>query len=774
MKIEKRCGKSEELSLDKISKRIRASANNSPRLCSVDVGLLTQKVVSMIYDDIKTQEIDELSAKLSISMSTDHPDYGTLASRIIISNLHKKTRKTVKVLDLYSGLFAAGYTGEKFTENILSFDYDSILQFSRDNLFDYFGYKTLEKAYLKPGERPQHLFLRVAVQIHGQDFEKVKETYDLMSNKFFTHASPTLFNSGITKPQLSSCFLLDGGVDSIEGIYKNLADCARISKWGGGIGIHIHDIRAKNSKILGTNGQSDGIVPMLKVYNATARYVNQSGKRKGSIAIYLEPWHADIIDFLDLKKNHGSEEHRARDLFYAMWIPNHFMKCVESDDDWYLMSSNESPGLSDAINSDFVELYNSYIARGLYRRKLKARDVWKAIINSQIETGTPYMLYKDECNSRSNQKNLGTIKSSNLCAEIVEYSSPDETAVCNLGSVCLPSFAKKKSFDYAKLAKCVGVLVRNLDKIIDENYYPINEGKTSNSRNRPIGVGVQGLADLFLEFGLPFSSLEAKKINSKVFQHIYYSAIEASMEISRENGGIEGGGCYSTFVGSPFSEGKFQFDLAGRDFELDPDLDWEKLRENVVKHGMRNSLLTAVMPTASTSQIMGFSECIEPYQTNIFTRSTLSGEFPVVNKYLIRDLIKLELWTPKVRNEIIRNSGSIQDISLIPNPVKEKYKTAWELSQKTLIELSADRGLFIDQSQSLNLFMAEPTFKKITSMHFYGWQSGLKTGQYYLRTKPAVQAIKITVDNEEPKEPKEQPKEQPKECTDEVCYSCSG
>lgn len=630
---------------------------------------------------------------------------------------------------------------------------DSTIIYNRDFGYDYFGFKTLERSYLLKingniVERPQHMLMRVAVGIHLDDMESVVETYELMSKKYFTHATPTLFNSGTPKPQMSSCFLLTMKDDSIDGIYDTLKQTAKISQSAGGIGLSIHNVRATGSYIAGTNGTSNGIVPMLRVYNDTARYVDQGGgKRKGSFAIYIEPWHADIMDFLDLKKNHGKEEMRARDLFYAMWIPDLFMKRVQ-EDRWTLMCPNECPGLYDVHSDSFEELYLRYEAEGKGRKTIKARELWEKILESQIETGTPYMLYKDAANRKSNQKNLGTIRSSNLCTEIMEYTAPDEVAVCNLASVALPMFVKNGEFDHKELFKVTKRVTRNLNRVIDRNYYPVIEAQNSNFRHRPVGLGVQGLADTFIMLRMPFTSDEAKKLNQEIFETMYFAAVTASMELAKEEGP------YDTFKGSPISQGEFQHNMWGiKDEELSGRWDWAKLRKDVIKNGVRNSLLMAPMPTASTSQILGNNECFEPYTSNIYTRRVLSGEFIVVNKHLLEDLVALGLWNEDLKQEIMRANGSIQEIDIIPHEIKELYKTVWELSMKDIIDMSRQRGYFIDQSQSLNLFMEGATMAKLTSMHFYAWKSGLKTGMYYLRTKSAVDAIKFTVQKKQETKP---------------------
>ncbi|RUA10784.1 MAG: ribonucleoside-diphosphate reductase subunit alpha, partial [Flavobacteriia bacterium] len=680
-----------------------------------------------------------------------------LAARISVSNLHKNTKKSFSetMKDLYE--YVNPRTGKKaplLSDEVYQViaehaeQLDSTIIYNRDFGYDYFGFKTLERSYLlkingKIAERPQQMLMRVAVGIHLDDMDAVVETYELMSKKYFTHATPTLFNSGTPKPQMSSCFLLAMKDDSIDGIYDTLKQTAKISQSAGGIGLSIHNIRATGSYIAGTNGTSNGIVPMLRVYNDTARYVDQGGgKRKGSFAIYVEPWHADIFDFLELKKNHGKEEMRARDLFYAMWIPDLFMKRVEADGEWTLMCPNECPGLFSTHSEEFEALYTKYEAEGKGRKKIRARDLWEKILESQIETGTPYMLYKDAANRKSNQKNLGTIRSSNLCTEILEYTSPDEVAVCNLASIALPMFVKNGEFDHKELFKVTKRVTRNLNKVIDRNFYPVEEARNSNMRHRPIGLGVQGLADTFIMLRMPFTSDEAKKLNQDIFETLYFAAVSASMEMAQEEG------AYSTYKGSPMSKGEFQFNLWGiKDEELSGRWDWDKLRKEVLQHGVRNSLLVAPMPTASTSQILGNNECFEPYTSNIYTRRVLSGEFIVVNKHLLEDLVKLGLWNENLKQELMRANGSVQGIDAIPDDIKELYKTVWELSMKDIIDMSRQRGYFIDQSQSLNLFMENANYAKLTSMHFYAWKSGLKTGMYYLRTKAAVDAIKFTLDN---------------------------
>jgi ribonucleoside-diphosphate reductase alpha chain len=712
---------------------------------------------------VTTSELDNLAAETAAAMTVTHPDYALLAARIAISNLHKNTKKSFS--ETMNDMFhyvnprtnqEAPLLSEEVNQVIMENAefLDSHVIYNRDFNYDYFGFKTLERSYLlkingKIVERPQHMLMRVAVGIHLNDLQSVIETYDLMSKKFFTHATPTLFNAGTPKPQMSSCFLLTMKDDSIDGIYDTLKQTAKISQSAGGIGLSIHNVRATGSYIRGTNGTSNGIVPMLRVFNDTARYVDQGGgKRKGSFAIYIEPWHADIFEFLDLKKNTGKEEMRARDLFFAMWISDLFMQRVENDAEWTLMCPNECPGLYDTYGEKFEELYTSYELAGKGRKTIRARELWEKILESQIETGTPYMLYKDAANRKSNQKNLGTIRSSNLCTEILEYTSEDEIAVCNLASISLPMFVEDGKFNHELLYNVTKRVTRNLNKVIDRNYYPVPEAENSNMRHRPVGLGVQGLADAFIMMRLPFTSDEAKQLNQDIFETIYFAAVTASMELAKEEGP------YSTFQGSPISQGEFQYNLWGlKDSDLSGLWDWASLRKEVMEHGVRNSLLLAPMPTASTSQILGNNEAFEPYTSNIYTRRVLSGEFIVVNKHLLEDLVKHGLWNENLKQEIMRHNGSIQNIDIIPQELKELYKTVWEMSMKDIIDMSRQRGYFIDQSQSLNLFMQDATFAKLTSMHFYAWKSGLKTGMYYLRTKSAVDAIKFTLNNDKKAEP---------------------
>ena len=761
MYVVKRDGRKEPIMFDKITSRVRKMCYDLNSL--VDPVKISMRIIEGLYDGVTTSELDNLAAEVAATMTTAHPDYAKLAARISVSNLHKSTKKTFSevMTDLYTYVNPrtekkAPLLSEEVYQVIIDNKekLDSTIIYNRDFGYDFFGFKTLERSYLlklngKIAERPQHMLMRVSVGIHLNDLDAVIETYELMSKKYFTHATPTLFNSGTPKPQMSSCFLLTMKDDSIEGIYDTLKQTAKISQSAGGIGLSIHNIRATGSYIAGTNGTSNGIVPMLQVFNDTARYVDQGGgKRKGSFAIYLEPWHADIFDFLELKKNHGKEEMRARDLFYAMWISDLFMKRVQEDASWTLMCPNECPGLCDVYGEEFETLYTKYEAEDKGRKSIKARELWEKILESQIETGTPYMLYKDAANRKSNQKNLGTIRSSNLCTEIMEYTSPDEIAVCNLASIALPMFIKNGAFDHKELFRITKRVTKNLNRVIDRNYYPVKEAKTSNFRHRPIGLGVQGLADIFIKLRLPFTSDEAKRLNKDIFETLYFAAVTASMEEAKTDGP------YQSYKGSPISKGEFQYNLWGiKDEELSGLWDWAKLRKQVLKHGVRNSLLVAPMPTASTSQILGNNECFEPYTSNIYTRRVLSGEFIVVNKHLLEDLVELGLWNDGLKQDIMRANGSIQGIDNIPDDIKELYKTVWELSMKDIIDMSRQRGYFIDQSQSLNLFLEGATMAKLTSMHFYAWKSGLKTGMYYLRTKSAVDAIKVTLDNKKKSEP---------------------
>ena len=836
MRVLKRNGDLEEVQFDKITERIKKLIYNLEDY--IDPCEITKKVVSSVHDKITTSELDVLASELCMNMCNKHTAYGTLAARIAIDNHQKNTSNSFAfVIDkLYNNVDINNDKSPLVSDEVYDIVqknkhlFENMINFQRDFLLNFFGFKTLMKAYLFKInkiviERPQHMWLRVAIGIHKNDFEKVEETYELLSTLVFTHATPTLFHSGTPRPQMSSCFLL-GTKDSVEGIYKTISDVAIISKWAGGIGCHVSNIRAKNSYIRKTGGYSDGILPMLKVYNNTARYINQSGKRNGSFAMYLEPWHADVFQFLDAKKNHGNEEERARDLFYALWIPDAFMRAVETDSNWYLMCPDESPGLNDVYGEAFDKLYQKYIDEGKYKKKIKARtDLWQAICNAQIETGTPYILFKDTSNKKSNQKNVGTIRSSNLCTEIIEYSDDKEYAVCNLASISLPKFVKKshpfnsddniivytkdnctwckqlkvllknnniiydeiilddKSFAKLKkqedistvpqlykngikiggfddvfsilrpffchdaLRKVTHIVTRNLNKIIDLNFYPLPETRTSNLRHRPIGIGVQGLADVFMAIGIPFDSSDAQKLNKEIFETIYFSALEISNQLAIEEE------MYETFKGSPLSEGKFQFDLwtECKDFKLSDRWDWELLRQNIIKNGVRNSLLVAPMPTASTSQILGNNECFEPYTNNIYTRRTLAGEFMMVNNWLINDLIDLDLWDDTMCDRLLHYRGSVQKINSIPQRIRDIYKTVWEIKQKVLIDMAADRGLFIDQSQSLNIWMENPTFSSLSKSHFYAWKKGLKTGSYYIRSKPSMNSQSFTIDPEDAK-----------------------
>ena len=755
MFVVKRDGHKEPVMFDKITARIKKLCYGLNPL--VDPVRVSMRVIEGLYDGVTTSELDNLAAEVAATMTTTHPDYANLASRISVSNLHKNTKKSFSQTmdDLYN--YVNPRTNKKaplLSDEVYKVikknaeKLDSTIIYNRDFNYDYFGFKTLERSYLLKlngvtVERPQHMLMRVSIGIHLDDLDAAIETYTLMSKKYFTHATPTLFNSGTPKPQLSSCFLLTMQDDSIDGIYNTLKQTAKISQSAGGIGLSIHNIRATGSYIAGTNGTSNGIVPMLRVFNDTARYVDQGGgKRKGSFAIYIEPWHSDIFDFLELKKNHGKEEMRARDLFYAMWIPDLFMKRVESNEDWTLMCPNECPGLYDTHSEEFEKLYLKYEKDQKGRKTIKARELWEKILEAQIETGTPYMLYKDACNRKSNQKNLGTIRSSNLCTEILEYTSKDEIAVCNLASIALPMFVKNNSFDHKELFKVTKRVTKNLNKVIDRNYYPVKEAENSNFRHRPIGLGVQGLADTFIKLRMPFTCDDAKTLNQEIFETIYFAALTASMEEAIKEG------AYKSYKGSPISKGEFQHNMWGiKDDELSGRWDWDGLRKEIKKNGVRNSLLVAPMPTASTAQILGNNECFEPYTSNIYTRRVLSGEFIVVNKHLLEDLVKLGLWTEELKQELMKANGSIQHIDGIPEDIKELYRTVWELKMKDVIDMARHRGYFIDQSQSLNLFMEGATMAKLTSMHFYAWKSGLKTGMYYLRTKSAVDAIKFTLDN---------------------------
>jgi ribonucleoside-diphosphate reductase alpha chain len=762
MYVVKRDGRKEPIMFDKITARVRKLNYGLNSL--VDPVRVAMRVIEGLYDGVTTSELDNLAAEIAATMTTTHPDYAQLAARISVSNLHKNTKKSFSVTmkDLYE--YVNPRTGKKaplLSDEVYKIieenadQIDSNIIYNRDFGYDFFGFKTLERSYLlklngQIVERPQHMLMRVSIGIHLDDLESAFETYELMSKRFFTHATPTLFNSGTPKPQMSSCFLLTMKDDSIDGIYDTLKQTAKISQSAGGIGLSIHNIRATGSYIAGTNGTSNGIVPMLRVFNDTARYVDQGGgKRKGSFAIYVEPWHADIFDFLELKKNHGKEEMRARDLFYAMWISDLFMKRVEENSTWTLMCPNECPGLYDCHGEAFEKLYLKYEKEGKGRRTIQARELWDKILESQIETGTPYMLYKDSANRKSNQKNLGTIRSSNLCTEILEYTSEDEVAVCNLASIALPMFIEDGKFNHEELFNVTKTVTKNLNRVIDRNYYPVKEAENSNLRHRPIGLGVQGLADAFIKLRLPFTCEEAKSLNQEIFETLYFAAVTASVEEAEKDG------AYKSYEGSPIAKGEFQHNLWGiKDEELSGRWDWQDLRKKVKKHGVRNSLLVAPMPTASTSQILGNNECFEPYTSNIYTRRVLSGEFIVVNKHLLEDLVNLGLWNEDMKQELMQANGSIQNINGIPDNIKELYKTVWEMSMKDIIDMSRQRGYFIDQSQSLNLFMEGATMAKLTSMHFYAWKSGLKTGMYYLRTKSAVDAIKFTLDNAKAAQPK--------------------
>ena len=806
MRVTKRNGQLQDIAFDKILERVKKLGQEAN--IQINFSSLVMKVIDQLYDTIPTGKIDELAAEQCAVMSTNHLDYAALAGRIVVSNHQKNTEPLFSnvMKDLYEFKDSKGENKPLISQNVFEFtqkyanEINSMIDHNRDYLIDYFGFKTLERAYLFKinniiVERPQHMWMRVSIGIH-YDFKNpeeslrlIKETYDLMSQKFFTHATPTLFNAGTPRPQLSSCYLIAMEDDSIDGIYNTLGDCAQISKYSGGIGLHIHNIRAKGSHIQGTNGKTDGLVPMLRVFNSTARYVNQSGKRNGSFAIYLEPWHPDIEDFLELRKNHGDEELKARDLFYALWISDLFMERVKENKSWSLFCPHECSGLDDVYGDKFKILYEKYEVDGVARKVVNARDLWFKILDAQMETGTPYILFKDACNQKTNQQNIGTIKSSNLCTEIIEYSDKNETAVCNLASIALPAFVNPvtKQFDYNKLHQVVKVVTNNLNRVIDINFYPTEKTKTSNFRHRPIGIGVQGLADTFILMDLPFHSDEAKEVNKLIFETIYHAALEKSNEISIErtkviqellkkdhfklleflnkfdntilsNTKINKNllGTYSTFVGSPASKGILQFDMwhnfAGHSSSL--GYNWDALKTSIVNNGLRNSLLVAPMPTASTAQILGNNECFEPYTSNIYTRRVLSGEFIIVNKHLLKDLVREGLWNKDMRQKIMAANGSIQNIQDIPQRLKDLYKTAWEISQKAIIEQAADRGAYICQSQSLNIFMENANFGKLTSMHFYGWEKGLKTGMYYLRTKAATDAIKFTVDKTVTEEPK--------------------
>jgi len=817
MRVIKRNGELEDLTFDKILNRIRNLGQEAN--IHINYQSLVMKVIDQLYDKIPTSKIDELAAEQCAVMATNHPDYATLAGRIVVSNHQKNTDPIFSnvMKCLYEFKDIQGLNRPLVSQSLWEFVQrhenvlNNIIEHDRDYLIDYFGFKTLERAYLfklgnKIVERPQHMWMRVSIGIHGdmdnQDSLKlVKETYDLMSQKYFTHATPTLFNAGTPRPQMSSCYLIAMEDDSIDGIFNTLKDCAHISKWAGGVGLHIHNIRAKGTHILGTNGTSNGIVPMLRVFNNTARYVDQGGnKRNGSFAIYLEPWHADIEDFLELRKNHGDEEMKARDLFYALWISDLFMERVKDNGKWSLFCPHECPGLADVYGNGFVDLYKKYESEGKARKTVNARDLWFKILDAQMETGTPYLLYKDAANSKSNQKNLGTIKSSNLCCEILEYSDDKETAVCNLASIGLPTFVNQetKTFDYDKLHEVTKIITNNLNKVIDINFYPTEKTRRSNMRHRPIGVGIQGLADVFVLLDLPFYSEEAKEVNKLIFETIYHASLERSNEISIERKKLlsQPGlrhvdileminewdydvifkneryktnflnnphlGSYSSFENSPVSQGILQFDM----WNVCPSerYDWVKLKESIREHGIRNSLLVAPMPTASTSQILGFNECFEPFTSNLYSRRTLAGEFVVINKYLMKDLINLGLWNEQIKNNIIANKGSVQQLTILPEHMRNKYKIVWEIPMKHIIDMAADRGAFICQSQSLNLWIEDPTYNTLTSMHFYSWKKGLKTGIYYLRRKAKHQAQQFTIEPEQKQDVDEK---------DEICEMCS-
>jgi ribonucleoside-diphosphate reductase alpha chain len=810
MRVIKRNGKLQEISFDKILDRVRKLGQEAG--VHINYSSLTMKVIDQLYDKIETTKLDELAAEQCASLSTQHPDYGTLASRIVISNHQKNTEADFSTVmkKLYEFTCVNGENKPLVSETLWDFtsnfdkEINDMIDYNRDYLIDYFGFKTLERAYLfrvnnVVVERVQHMWMRVAIGIHGdikdpmsltagrQLLSLVKETYDLLSQKYFTHATPTLFNAGTPRPQLSSCYLIAMEDDSIDGIFNTLKDCAHISKWAGGIGLHIHNIRAKGSHIQGTNGTSNGLVPMLRVFNNTARYVDQGGnKRNGSFAIYLEPWHADVEDFLEMRKNHGDEESKARDLFYALWVSDLFMERVKSNAKWALFCPHECPGLADVYGDKFKELYEKYESDGKARKTMNARDLWFKILDAQMETGTPYILYKDAANNKSNQQNLGTIKSSNLCCEIIEYSDANETAVCNLASIGLPTFVnqEKKTFDYEKLHYVTKVVTNNLNKVIDVNFYPTEKTITSNFKHRPIGIGIQGLADVFVMMDIPFHSEEAKEINKLIFETIYHASLEKSNEIAIERTtkikqhmntlseselqDLIGDkspdllGVYNSFEGSPASKGILQFDM----WDVTPSerYDWTTLKESIKQYGLRNSLLVAPMPTASTSQILGYNECFEPFTSNLYSRRTMAGEFVVVNKYLMRELIQLGYWNEEIKNNIILNKGSIQQLSILPVHVRNKYKTVWEMPMKHLIDMAADRGAFICQSQSLNLWVEDPTYNILTSMHFYSWKKGLKTGIYYLRRKAKHQAQQFTIEPENIKPTKDH---------DEICEMCS-
>jgi len=779
MRVTKRDGQLQEVAFDKILERVKKLGLEAG--IHINYSSLVMKVIDQLYDKIPTAKIDELAAEQCAALSANHPDYALLGARIIISNHQKNTDTEFSTVmrDLYNFTNFKGENKPLVSQELWDFtnyyaaELNAMLEYNRDYLIDYFGFKTLERAYLfrinnKIVERPQHMWMRVAIGIHGdlktdnqeETLRMVKETYNLMSQKFFTHATPTLFNAGTPRPQLSSCYLIAMEDDSLDGIYNTLHDCARISKYAGGIGLHIHNIRAKGTHILGTNGTSNGLVPMLRVFNNTARYIDQGGgKRNGSFAIYLEPWHADVEDFLEMKKNHGDEELRARDLFYALWIPDLFMERVKENAKWSLVCPHECPGLSDVYGAQFKELYEKYESEGKMRKTVNARDLWFKILDSQMETGTPYILYKDACNEKSNQKNIGTIKSSNLCTEVVQYSDDKETAVCNLASIALPAFVNEetKQFDYEKLHYVTKVVTNNLNRVIDINFYPTEKTKTSNFRHRPIGIGVQGLADAFIMMNIPFHSDEAKEVNKFIFETIYHAALEKSNELAIKHGS------YSSFDGSPASQGILQFDMWNKE-PVPGRYDWSILKQSIITNGLRNSLLVAPMPTASTSQILGYNECFEPITSNLYSRRTLAGEFVVVNKYLMKELIQLGHWNEQIKNNIIANKGSVQQLSMISEEIRNKYKIVWEMPMKHLIDMAVDRGAYICQSQSLNLWLEDPMYNSLTSMHFYSWKQGLKTGIYYLRRKAKHQAQQFTIEPEQKDNTSER---------DEICESCS-
>lgn len=743
MRVTKRSGRIEDMKFDKVTSRISTLTDGLSE--NVDSSKVAQQVFSSMYDGITTHEIDTLSAEICIGMITSDPDYEVLATRIVASNIQKNAPNTFHVA--MKKLASSGIVTNEVVE--VAAQVKDHIKKERDFDFGYFGLKTLEKSYLQKAdgkimETPQYMFMRVSIGIHGKDIPAVIETYDMMSQGMFIHATPTLFNAGTPRPQMSSCFLIANKEDSIDGIYGTLTECAQISKWAGGIGMHIHNVRANKSRIRGTNGRSDGIIPMLRVFNSTARYVNQAGRRKGSIAVYLEPWHADIMDFLELRLNQGDEEARCRDLFSALWIPDLFMKRVEEGGNWSLFCPDKAPGLSDCYGEEFEQLYKQYEEEGRANESVPATEVWKAILKSQSETGTPYMLYKDSCNAKSNQKNLGVIKSSNLCTEILEYTNKDETSVCNLASIALPKYVNKetKTFDYDKLHETTKIVTKNLNRVIDRNFYPVETARRSNMKHRPIGLGVQGLADVFNLCGLPFDCEESRLMNAHIFETIYHAALESSSELAEVDGP------YESFEGSPASKGILQPDLWEGETKFSGRYDWDEMRKRVMTKGLRNSLLLAPMPTASTAQILGNNECFEPYTTNIYLRRTLAGEFVVVNKHLVEDLKRVGLWSKEMKDLMVKAGGSIQNILDIPNDIKKLYKTVWEISQKCIIDMAADRGRFIDQSQSMNLFMESPTMSKLSSMHMYAWKAGLKTGMYYLRSKAKARPIQFSLEPE--------------------------